>query len=31
MKNRQEDLRKSMEASGLKVLSFAVEVTDGQA
>lgn len=31
MKNRQEDLRKSMEASGLKVLSFAVEVADGQA
>jgi hypothetical protein len=31
MKNRQEELRKSMEASGLKILSFAVEVADGQA
>lgn len=29
MKDRQEELRKSMEASGVKILSFAVEVADG--
>lgn len=29
MKDRQEDLRKSMEASGLKILSFAVDVANG--
>lgn len=29
MKNKQEDLHKSMEASGVKILSFAVDVADG--